>query len=99
MTAPAAGRSVSTNSQNKEGRRTSAVSTEDDVGDLEDTLRVGLTGTDNRGRGAVVEELSSSSSDNGPGLTDDLSASGDGHGVADEVGTGVEEDDLAASVL
>ena len=75
------------------------MSTEDHVGDLEHTLRVGVTDADDWGRVGVVEELSSSSLNVGPSLADDLSTGGDEDGVADQVGTGVEEDDLATSVL
>ena len=97
--APAAGRYMSiTELDNLEGH-TRTVSGEDHVSDLKNTLRVGVTGADDRHGVGVVEELASGSGNDGPGLADDLGTGRDEDGVADEVGTGVEEDDLAASIL
>ena len=47
----------------------------------------------------VVSERAASTEDSRPRLADDLGPRGDSDRVRDDIDTGVEEDDLAASVL
>ena len=75
------------------------MSGEDDIGNLKNTLGAGVP-SPNHGLGVVeVEERVTSSGDDRPGFTNDLSTRWDSGGVGDKVGTCVEEDDLATRVL
>ena len=80
-------------------QHTSLVRGEDHVGELRNALVSGLADLDDDLRVVVVVERRASSGDDRPGLTDDLDASGDLDGVLDEVGTGIEVDELASCEL
>lgn len=85
----------------KEGRkeRTGPAGGEDDVGDLNEPLVAGVAHLEDR-RGAVhVLERGASAHEHSPGLADHLRAGGDRDRGGDDIGPGIEEDDLAARVL
>ena len=76
-----------------------AASGEDQVGDLSAARRARCADLDDDLGVGVVEELATGSGNDRPSLTDNLGAGGDLEGAGDEVGTGINEDDLAARVL
>ena len=76
-----------------------AASGEDHVRDLDDARGASSADLDDGLGVVVVGELGAGAHDLRPDLSDDLGTRGDGDGVGDDVGTSVEEDDLAASEL
>ena len=78
---------------------TRSASGEYHVGDLNNTGRARCTDLNNGLRVVVVGKGASGTHDDGPSFTDDLSASWDLDGAADDVCSCIEEDDLATSIL
>ena len=75
------------------------MSREDDVRDLENALRACIASADDSLGVVVVEESVASPRDDRPGFTNNLGTCWNSDGVANEVGTSIKEDDLAARIL